>query len=121
DGGTQPSAPFDWQGPAHRCDADEHGGRAPSQTKAFLEVAHYRDAPAEAQHVLDRLAGRRAVKHADHPLGHIANAAIRRLRRHRLELPVGEDEEFHAMAFVFGTGNSPVGRSTAGSSSAMSP
>ena len=120
DGAAQPAAPFGRQATAHRRDADEHGGRA--QPETLLEVPHDRERAAEPQHVLDGFARLRAVEHPDDPLGHVADAAIGGLRRHRLELPVGDDEELVSVlrrhqtgSFSLGARNSAVVRSTAGS------
>src|SRR5256886_9681851 len=128
----QPPAPLRRQLTARRRDADEHGRR--TQGQPLREVRHHRDAAAEAEHVLDGLAALRPIEHRHDPLGEVADAGVRGLRRERAELPVRDDEEsvalgggreHHAEVWVFASGpgprTSPLARSTAGSRWGTSP
>src|SRR5438105_4185368 len=105
---------------------DQHGGGA--EVQARLEVPHHWNRAAEAQDVAHGFPGMTAVEHPHHPLGHVADAAVGRLRGHGLELAVGDNEEalrirrrHQTGTFVLGAANSPVARSTAGSAWPASP
>src|SRR5256886_13185871 len=118
----QPPAPLRRQLTARRRDADEHGRRA--QGEPLREVRHHRDAAAEAEHVLDGLAALRPIEHRHDPLGEVADAGVRGLRRERAELPVRHDQKAVLAGLEHhprGVRCSPVARNTAGSRWPVSP
>src|SRR5207247_10038554 len=102
--------------------------RGGAEAEAPLEVAHDRERAAEPQYLLHGLSCLGPVEHPDDPLWHVANTAVGRLRRHGLELAVGDDQKtlvvrsgHQAAVVVLGVRNSAVVRSTAGSKCSESP
>src|ERR1051325_5731200 len=122
----EPGAPLIRQPAAGRRDPHDQRRGAAARGQARGEIPHDGDRAAESEHVLRRLPRFLAIEHGDDPLGEVADTRVRRLRGHRAELSVGDDEESMLVGGGHGVAGSGVrrarlGRNTAGWKSGPSP
>jgi hypothetical protein len=86
----QPPMPLGGKPPPHRSYADEDSVR--TEGEPLLHRRHYRDAATEPQNILDDCAGMLPIEHAQDALRLIPDDGVGRLRAHRAEVAVGDDE-----------------------------
>ena len=78
--------------PAHRRDADQDGVGLERESRRPCR-ATTGNAVAESEHVARGLAGGHVIDDPDHPFRQVPDHGVGGLRRHRVEIAVGEDQE----------------------------